>query len=164
MIAFGCDHGGVELKDYLVGYLRARGGGRFAILAPTGASRSIIPTSAGRFPSCVSEGQAERGVLVCTSGIGMSIIANKFPGVRAALVHDLDGARSSREHNDANILVLSGAKTDAALARQIIETWLATPFGGGRHQRRIDKISQTESDLGMRLAGAEARQEIEPRK
>jgi ribose 5-phosphate isomerase RpiB len=59
---------------------------------------------------------------------------------------------------------LSGAKTDAALARQIIETWLATPFGGGRHQRRIDKISQTESDLGMRLSGAEARLEIEPRK
>jgi ribose 5-phosphate isomerase B len=81
----------------------------------------------------------------------MSIIANKFPGVRAALVQDLDSARSSREHNDANILVLSGAKTDGALAQQIVEIWLATPFAGGRHQRRIDKIRRIESDLGTRL-------------
>ncbi|MET0586793.1 MAG: RpiB/LacA/LacB family sugar-phosphate isomerase, partial [Candidatus Binatia bacterium] len=96
-------------------------------------------------------GVAARGVLVCTSGIGMSISANKFPGVRAALVQDLDGARSSREHNDANVLVLSGAKTDKSLARQIIDAWLATPFAGGRHQRRVDKITQTEKDLGTRL-------------
>jgi ribose 5-phosphate isomerase B len=82
----------------------------------------------------------------------MSIIANKFPGVRAALVQDLDGARSSREHNDANVLVLSGAKTDPLLAQQIIEVWLTTPFAGGRHQRRVDKITQTERDLGIRLA------------
>jgi RpiB/LacA/LacB family sugar-phosphate isomerase len=103
----------------------------------------------------VSAGEAERGVLVCTSGIGMSIIANKFPRVRAALVHDVEGARSSREHNDANILVLGGAKTDALLARQIIETWLETPFAGGRHQRRIDKIKQIENDLSTRLVGTE---------
>jgi ribose 5-phosphate isomerase B len=99
----------------------------------------------------VSVGAAERGVLVCTSGIGMSIVANKFPGVRAALVRDLEAARSSREHNDANILVLSGAKTEQALAQQIVETWLATPFAGGRHQRRVDKITQVEQDLGTQL-------------
>ena len=74
-----------------------------------------------KFAGAWSSGEAERGVLVCTSGIGMSIIANKFPGVRAALVQDLDGARSSREHNDANVLVLSGAKTDKSLARQIFD-------------------------------------------
>jgi RpiB/LacA/LacB family sugar-phosphate isomerase len=96
----------------------------------------------------VANGAAERGVLICTSGIGMSIVANKFPGVRAALVADLDTARLSREHNDANVLVLSGAKTAPALAREIIETWLATPFAGGRHQRRIDKITKVELDLG----------------
>ena len=77
----------------------------------------------------------------------MSIVANKFPRVRAALVQDLDGARSSREHNDANILVLSGAKTEYSLAQKIIETWLATAFAGGRHQRRLDKISRIESEL-----------------
>jgi ribose 5-phosphate isomerase B len=79
----------------------------------------------------------------------MSILANKFPGVRAALVQDLDAARSSREHNDANILVLSGAKTAPSLAEEIVVTWLTTPFAGGRHQRRIDKISQIETDLGV---------------
>jgi hypothetical protein len=78
----------------------------------------------------------------------MSILANKFPGVRAALVQDLDAARSSREHNDANILVLSGARTEQSLAKEILETWLATPFAGGRHQRRVDKIVQIERDLG----------------
>jgi ribose 5-phosphate isomerase B len=90
-------------------------------------------------------------VLVCTSGIGMSIIANKFPGIRAALVQDLQAARSSREHNDANILVLSGAKTEKALAQEILETWLTTPFAAGRHQRRVDKITQIEHDLGTNV-------------
>jgi len=94
-------------------------------------------------------------VLICTSGVGMSIVANKFPGVRAALVFDVDGARSSREHNDANILVLSGAKTASTLAQQIVDTWLAAPFAGGRHQRRVDKITQIEQQLYLQnsLAG-----------
>jgi ribose 5-phosphate isomerase B len=81
----------------------------------------------------------------------MSIAANKFPGVRAALVVDLDSARTSREHNDANILVLSGAKTKKPVAQEIVETWLETPFAGGRHQRRVEKITQIEQDLGIRI-------------
>ena len=144
MIAFGCDHGGVELKDALVDFLRSRGV-EVRDFGTHGRESVDYPDFGNEVSRACRSGEAERGVLVCTSGIGMSIVANKFPGVRAALVHDLDGARSSREHNDANILVLSGAKTDALLARQIIETWLATPFAGGRHQRRIDKISQIES-------------------
>jgi RpiB/LacA/LacB family sugar-phosphate isomerase len=95
----------------------------------------------------VSRGLAERGVLICTSGIGMSIVANKFPGVRAALVGDLNGARSSREHNDANILVLSGARTAVPLAQAIVDTWLTTEFAGGRHQRRLDKIARVEQEF-----------------
>jgi ribose 5-phosphate isomerase B len=162
MIALGCDHGGVDLKDHLVRFLRSIGA-EVCDFGTHGRESVDYPDFGKEVSRCVSEGKAERGVLVCTSGIGMSIIANKFPGVRAALVHDLDGARSSREHNDANILVMSGAKTEAALARQIIETWLTTPFDGGRHQRRIDKISQTENDLGTRLGVTET-QEIEPRK
>jgi ribose 5-phosphate isomerase B len=147
MIAFGCDHGGVELKDFLVDYLRSKG--REVSDFGTQGRESVDYPDYGREVSRrVSVGEAERGVLICTTGIGMSIIANKFPGVRAALVQDLDAARSSREHNDANILVLSGAKTERFLAQQIVETWLATPFGGGRHQRRIDKIAQIEMDLG----------------
>gem|GEM_PF-89361 len=150
MIAFGCDHGGVELKESLVNYLRSRGID-VRDFGTQGRESVDYPDFGKEVSRKVSSGQAERGVLICTSGIGMSIIANKFPGVRAALVQDLDSARSSREHNDANILVLSGAKTDGALAQQIVEIWLATPFAGGRHQRRIDKIRRIESDLGTRL-------------
>jgi ribose 5-phosphate isomerase B len=147
MIAIGCDHGGVELKDFLVGYLRAQG---VAVSdCGTQGRESVDYPDYGRDVSTrVSHGHAQCGILVCTSGIGMSIVANKFPGVRAALVFDLEAARSSREHNDANVLVLSGAKTAAALAQRIVETWLATPFAGGRHQRRIDKIAQLEKELG----------------
>lgn len=150
MIAIGCDHGGVELKDFLVGYLRDRG--VEVRDYGTQGSGSVDYPDYGRLVSeRVSGGQAERGVLICTSGIGMSIVANKYPGVRAALVVDVDAARSSREHNDANILVLSGAKTATSLARQIVETWLATPFAGGRHQRRVDKIAQVEQELGSQI-------------
>ena len=149
MIAFGCDHGGVELKDFLVGYLKSKGIG--VNDCGTQGRESVDYPDFGREVSRrVSTGETDCGVLICTSGIGMSITANKFPGVRAALVQDIEAARSSREHNDANILVLSGAKTEKILAQQIVETWLATPFAGGRHQRRIDKISQIEADLGTR--------------
>jgi len=150
MIAFASDHGGVELKDFLVENLRAEGV-TVSDHGTHGKDSVDYPDYAREVCRRVVSGEAARGVLVCTSGIGMSIIANKFPGVRAALVQDVDSARSSREHNDANVLVLSGAKTDKSLARQIIDAWLATPFAGGRHQRRVDKITQTEKDLGTRL-------------
>ena len=150
MIAFASDHGGVELKDFLVENLRAEGV-TVNDHGTHGKDSVDYPDYAREVCRRMVSGEAARGVLVCTSGIGMSIIANKFPGVRAALVQDVDSARSSREHNDANVLVLSGAKTDKSLARQIIDAWLATPFAGGRHQRRVDKITQTEKDLGTRL-------------
>jgi ribose 5-phosphate isomerase B len=150
MIAFGSDHGGAKLKDFLVEVLRARG-----IEVHDCGARGDEPVDYpdfGRDVSLrVSQGDAERGVLVCTSGIGMSIVANKYPGIRAALVQDLDGARSSREHNDSNVLVLGGAKTDHVLAQRILETWLETPFAGGRHQRRVDKISALERELGTQV-------------
>jgi ribose 5-phosphate isomerase B len=150
MIAIGCDHGGVELKDFLLGYLRTQGAEVHD--CGTQGSDSVDYPDYGRMVSeHVSSGAAERGVLICTSGIGMSIVANKFPRVRAALVLDVESARSCREHNDANILVLSGAKTARDLAQKIIEIWLATPFAGGRHQRRVDKITQMERDLADRM-------------
>ena len=120
MIAIGSDHGGVELKDFLVGYLRSRGA-EVRDCGTQGADSVDYPDYGREVSQRVSRGAAERGVLVCTSGIGMSIVANKFPGVRAALVLDLDGARTSREHNDANMLVLSGAKTENHLAQQIVD-------------------------------------------
>lgn len=146
MIAIGCDHGGVELKTYLRELLEAK---NLAVhdCGTHGPESVDYPDYGREVSSRVARGEAALGVLVCTSGIGMSIIANKYPGVRAALVHDLDGARSSREHNDANILVLSGARTDKTLAREILDVWLSTPFAGGRHQRRLDKISAIERDM-----------------
>lgn len=163
MIAFGCDHGGVELKEALVNFLRSRGMD-VRDFGTHGTEPVDYPDVGREVSRAVSVGEVASGVLICTSGIGMSIVANKFPGVRAALVRDLDEARSSREHNNANILVLSGAKTDAPLARQIIDAWLATPFAGGRHQRRVDKIGQVETDLGTQVSGAAAPQETELRK
>ena len=146
MIAIGCDHGGVDLKDVLVGYLRAKGM-EVCDIGTQGRESVDYPDYGRQVSERVSAGQAERGVLICTSGIGMSIVANKFPGVRAALVADLEGARSSREHNDANILVLSGARTAVPLAQAIVDAWLTTKFAGGRHQRRVDKITEVEQEF-----------------
>lgn len=150
MIAIGSDHGGVELKDFLVQVLRSKGI-EVEDLGTRG-SESVDYPDFGRLVSLkVAQGKAERGVLICTNGIGMSILANKFPGIRAALVHDLKGAQMSREHNNSNILVLGGGATEKSLAEQILDIWLQTPFGGGRHQRRVDKIAQVERDLGTRI-------------
>ena len=150
MIAIGSDHGGVELKDYLVGFLCSRGV-EVRDCGTQGRESVDYPDFCREVSLRVARGEAERGILICTSGIGMSIAANKFPGIRAALVVDLDSARTSREHNDANILVLSGAKTKKPVAQEIVETWLETLFAGGRHQRRVEKITQIEQDLGIRI-------------
>jgi ribose 5-phosphate isomerase B len=107
--------------------------------------RSVdYPDYAAEVASAVSEGRAARGVLLCGTGIGMSIAANKFPGVRAALVHDVTTARMSRLHNDANVLVLGGGLLGDRVLRDIVEAWFATEFEGGRHQRRLDKIAAVE--------------------
>lgn len=150
MIAIGSDHGGVVLKDHLFGFLRSNDWD-VRDFGTQGYESVDYPDFGREVSLCVAQGGAERGILVCTSGIGMSIAANKFPGIRAALVADLDGARMSREHNDANILVLSGAKTEKPLAEKIVETWLRTQFAGGRHQRRVKKITQIEQDLGIHI-------------
>ena len=95
----------------------------------------------------VGEGRAERGILVCGTGIGMSIVANKFPGIRAALVHDEFTAKMAGEHNCANILVLGGRLLEASQACELVQIWLNTPFAGGRHQRRLDKIAALEEEV-----------------
>ena len=138
------------MKDFLVQFLRAKG---IEIEdMGTKGSESVDYPDFGRLVSLqVSKGKAERGILVCTNGIGMSILANKFPGIRAALVHDLRGAQMSREHNNSNILVLGGGVTEKSLAEEILEIWLQTPFAGGRHQRRLDKIAEVEQELGTRI-------------
>lgn len=150
MIAIGSDHGGVELKDCLLGVLRSHGI-EVEDLGTQGNESVDYPDFGSLVASKVARGEADRGILICTNGIGMSILANKYPRVRAALVHDLTGARTSREHNNSNILVLGGGITERPLAEQILDIWLRTPFAGGRHQRRIDKIAQVEKQLGTRI-------------
>lgn len=149
MIAVGSDHGGVELKNFLVQLLQSRGTEVTDVGTQSGDSVDY-PDYGCQVAMKVARGEAERGILVCTSGIGMSILANKFPGVRAALIHDLTGAQMSREHNDANVLVMGGAVIKKELAEKIVVVWLETPFAGGRHQRRLDKIAAVERELGTR--------------
>ncbi|HYC01348.1 MAG TPA: ribose 5-phosphate isomerase B [Candidatus Limnocylindrales bacterium] len=137
------DHAAVTAKSIVLDELKARG--IDAVDAgPVTADSVDYPDFAERVARAVADGEAEQGILLCGSGIGMSIAANKVPGVRAALVHDVTGAALSRQHNDANVLVLGGAMLGERLIRDIVKTWLDSAFEGGRHQRRVDKIRTIE--------------------
>jgi len=148
MIAIGADHGGLELKESLVAELRARGEETLDV-GTDGPASVDYPDFGREVAERVSRGEAARGVLICTNGIGMSIVANKFPGVRAALVGEATAARMAREHNDANVLVLGGGMMGKFHARELLRVFLETPFAGGRHQRRVDKITDIERSLGL---------------
>jgi ribose 5-phosphate isomerase B len=143
-IALGADHAGVALKDDLVQLLRDRGVA-FTDFGTVGSESVDYPDFAATVARAVASGEYDRGLLVCGSGIGMAIAANKVPGIRAASVIDTESARLSRSHNDANVLALGARLTAPAQAHDIVTTFLDTPFEGGRHQRRIDKISALDS-------------------
>lgn len=139
-IAFASDHGGYELKQFLIGDLRAKG---FEVLdLGTDSLESVdYPDYADRLAEALRDGRAGRGVLLCGSGIGISIAANRHPHVRAALVHDGLTARLSRQHNDANVIAMGGRILGVELARDCLEIFLNTAFEGGRHARRVGKMS-----------------------
>ena len=143
-IAIGADHAGFELKEKLKQHLTAKG---FDVDdRGTRSTESVdYPDFARAVGEEVAARQADFGLLVCGTGIGMSIAANKVPGIRAANAGSVEAARLSREHNDANILTLGARLLDAAAAEEILDAWLATGFSGGRHQRRVDKITEIES-------------------
>jgi len=144
-ILLACDHGGYELKEELKAFLKSLG---------------VEPIDMGTFnedsvdypdfgilaAERVSRGELEKGILICGTGIGMSIVANKFPKIRAALANDLYSSRCSREHNDANILIIGGRIVGKELAKEIVKVWLETPFAGGRHKRRLEKIEALEKE------------------
>jgi ribose 5-phosphate isomerase B len=142
-ICIGCDHRGIALKEWLKAFLEKEG---CAIIDKGTSSEDSVdyPDFGALVSKDVSKGMCDRGVLICSTGVGMSVVANKFPHVRAALCVDVATARQSREHVDANVLVLAGSRIEDETARQIVKTWLETPFEGGRHQRRIEKIAQIE--------------------
>ena len=143
-IALGCDHGGFELKKYVKGYLENRGDVEVLDLGTYSTDSVDYPEYAARVAHAILNGEADRGILMCGTGIGISISANKFKGIRAALCHDGYTARMSRLHNDANVLAMGGRTTGKEVATDMVRIWLETPFEGGRHQRRLDKIRQIE--------------------
>ncbi len=142
-IAIASDHAGRELKDDLKAYL-AEIGFEVDDMGVDNDDSVDYPDYGIPLAERVSRGDIETGILVCGTGVGMSILANKFDNVRAALVGDLNTARMAKEHNNANILVIGGRTTGKALARDLVKVWHEASFEGGRHQRRLDKITEIE--------------------
>jgi len=140
IIAIGADHAGYALKTNLVAALGELGYQALDVGAPDETSVDY-PDFANHVAAALKAGRAGRGVLVCGSGIGMSIAANRHPGIRAALCHDVEDARLARQHNDANVLVLGARITGADVARQCLEVFLDTGFEAGRHARRVAKLA-----------------------
>jgi ribose 5-phosphate isomerase B len=144
-IALGADHAGYELKDKIKQHLQQKG---FQVQdeGTTSGESVDYPDYARLVAHDVSQGRAELGILVCGSGIGMAITANKVSGVRAANVCSGYQAQMSREHNNANVLTLGARILAGDEALQIVDQWLATPFAGGRHERRVEKITAVERE------------------
>lgn len=149
MIAIGSDHGGYELKEQLLQFLEENGYETEDCGTFSGESVDY-PDIAEKVAKVVLTGEAQRGILVCGTGIGISIAANKINGIRAAHCTDPYSARMAREHNNANIIALGGRITGTELAIEILRAYLDAEFQGGRHQRRIDKITALETQSGIR--------------
>lgn len=141
IVAIAADHGGFDLKEGLVPVLEAAG---VTVLDLGTTSRESVdyPEFADALAAALAAGRAQRGVLICGTGIGISIAANRHPGIRAALCHDGLTARLARQHNDANVLVLGGRVIGIETAKDCLTTFLDTPFEGGRHARRVAKLGR----------------------
>lgn len=143
-IAVGADHGGVELKAALISLLQAKGL-EVADLGTHSTTPCDYPQIGHKVASAVAQGVFERGILLCKTGIGIAIAANKVPTIRAAVCADTFDAKRSRSHNDANVLVIGAEKLSVTHAKRIVTTWLDTPFeSGGRHERRVRQIAAIE--------------------
>ena len=144
-ISIACDHGAFELKERLKTYLT--GQGHQVVDCGTDSAQSCdYPDFAAPAARLVAEGSCQRGVVLCTTGIGMSIAANKVKGIRCALCHEPLSAEMTRRHNDANMLAMGAGVTGGNLAERILDVFLSTDFEGGRHQRRVDKLTAMERE------------------
>jgi len=142
VIAIACDHAGYQLKTEVVKLLDELGV-QVQDLGCSNPDESVhYPVFGKKVVDSILSRPRGRGILICGTGLGMSMIANRFPGIRAALCHDVSTAVMSRRHNNANLLVLGGRMIGPQLAREIVQAWLATPFDGGRHQERLDLLEQ----------------------
>ena len=143
-IAVGSDHRGTNLRAKIVSHLISLGQ-EVVDEGPVGEEQVDYPDIAASIAGKVSRGEVDRGILVCGTGVGMAIVANKFPGVRAAPCHDFVTAELARRHNDLNVLCLSGDMLGERFADRLIDIWVTTEFEGGRHERRVEKIASFES-------------------
>ncbi len=145
-IVLGCDHAGFGLKEEILGLLQTLNV-EFVDCGTNSTTSVDYPDFGEKVSALVSSGKIERGILICGTGLGMSMVANKFPNVRASLCNDLFTAKMSRLHNDANVLVLGGRVIGKDLAYEIVRTWMSTPFEGDRHLKRLNKIKKIEESL-----------------
>ncbi len=152
-IALGADHAGFELKQQIKQHLASQPGIEIDDRGTVSNESVDYPDFAKSVGEDVVAKRADLGILVCGTGIGMSIAANKVPGVRAANVSTVDEAELSRQHNDANVLTLGGRVLTPQKANEIVDKWLHTDFLGGRHQRRVDKITAIEQEEAKKVAG-----------
>ena len=142
-ISLGCDHGAFALKEHLKGYLTRQG--HNVVDCGTDSTDSCdYPIYARAAAQQVASGECERGIVLCTTGIGVSVVANKVRGVRCALCRDLLSAQLTRQHNDANMMALAGGFTRPFEAERLVDAFLGTSFEGGRHQRRVELVMETE--------------------
>jgi ribose 5-phosphate isomerase B len=145
-IALASDHGGFDLKESVIAHL-LNTGWEVDDLGPHSGDSVDYPDYGIKLAEAVAEKRVQRGIVICGTGIGMSIVVNRYPGIRGTLCSDLFTAKLCREHNDSNILIMGGRVIGKGLAAEIVNTWLNTPFEGGRHQRRLDKINQIDVSL-----------------
>jgi ribose 5-phosphate isomerase B len=147
-ITVASDHAGFEFKGHILQFL-SENKIETLDLGTDNLNSVDYPDYASKVAKLISDREIDRGILICGTGIGMSIVANKFAGVRAALCHNLETAEASRQHNDANILVMGGRVLTKPVALAIVDVWLNTDFDGGRHQDRVDKIHALEKNKGV---------------
>jgi ribose 5-phosphate isomerase B len=144
-IAIGCDHGALDLKNKVIAHLTAKGYEMVNFGTDT-LDSCDYPDFAGPAAKAVASGECDKGIVLCTTGIGVSITANKVKGIRCALLSDVMSARMTRQHNDTNMMAIGAAVVGHMLALEIIDTWLGAEYEGGRHQRRIDKMMALENE------------------
>lgn len=145
-VAIASDHGGLNIRKEIISLMEELNI-EYVDLGCECSTSVDYPDYAIPVANMVANGEVDRGILICGTGIGMSITANKVQGIRCALVHDLFSAKVTREHNDSNILAMGERVIGPGLARSIAETWLTTPFEGGRHETRVNKISSYEANV-----------------
>ena len=151
-IAIASDHGGFELKETVIAHLLSDGW-EIDDLGPNNEDSVDYPDYGIKLAEIIANKKVERGIVICGTGLGMSIVVNRFPGIRGTLCSDIYTAKMSREHNDSNILIMGGRVIGRGLASEIVDTWLNTAFEGGRHQRRLDKINEINANLKSKSSG-----------